>query len=765
MEKIKYTKGTVIYKAGEPVSTLGYISSGKVDILCDGFTLTMKPGCIIGLFEQAGAPYSFNYVASEDVTVAEYTYNSSADVSAIVEDFFSDCEMIVTASAALTISAFSRYSYYKKNSDKFINLISSSYNDYKNICSMYRLNIQAFPLADELAPYTPDEAVPEWINDYYDQIEIMPKHIKQDFFGIHASLGTSYLLESSQHIKIFLSMCAEICGYTNSLIDKYFVGKKGDIFDLYMNLQDIAEKSGTDRSIFDEIHEQIEIYISELGKNPLVSNSDILKKYSGYLSEREKEETDDESMAALSYDRIDHSLDTILSFSNLDDAEADRFRYLVKQYRALPDKNSQLDEDHKLRQEISKYFFDIYEAAVISSMENTKIPTILKMFFYFGYMDEGLIGKDNAMLLYDMAENINYSGQNGIYTIYDWLTSIYRGEHEPSINEFDQDYVTYLRTQRQSGYISEEMEKRYLTSPKEKMRFELMNFFKTAMKISSGRNTGFCPLLSQHNVIRPLEKVVVSAADINKGWDTIKAIDYSLFYRECMYQNLDYKITRDTILLEVTPNIILMPGIGQRAGLWQETEGANRNSAGRMFLPIFLNEDLLDSQIKLAAEFRWNICKRVHGARWNDVTDHSLTSEYFDYLQFYRKNSELSPDTKEKIRSQLNTNKNIFKNVFMQDYKIWIKFEMNGSPRLNKYVKQILFTHCPPAKKVRDRLREHPLYKDMIILHENKAAKKFKVLGAYYTKFQKSDKATSEDNNLDSRLPAEIIRYVGYYRL
>ena len=67
-----------------------------------------------------------------------------------------------------------------------------------------------------------------------------------------------------------------------------------------------------------------------------------------------------------------------------------------------------------------------------------------------------------------------------------------------------------------------------------------------------------------------------------------------------------------------------------------------------------MEEDLTKTIIKLCGEFRWELCKRIQGARWNDISEHSLTSEYFDYVQYYRKNNELSPEAKEKIKNDMN---------------------------------------------------------------------------------------------------------------
>lgn len=754
METLRFEGNSIIHSPADTVNTLAVVLDGRVDMIGDGFTLPLKKGCILGLCEQAGSPYSYTYKALDTVTLCVYTYSNSSDYMNVLESLFNNCETLISANAALVLAASSKYNYFKKYSAKFLKTLQDSYEKYKEVCNMYRMQILSFPFIDELTEYVPEVEIAEWINDYYDQITIMPKDIKQNFYGTHPSLGTAMLMEAATHISKLLSVCTELSLHTEHLIERYFSGKVGDIADLYVKLADTAAKSKADKSINQEITENIGIYISELGKNPLISQKILLKKYGDILENDNLASQTKDVEGIPSYEKVENSMETILDLTSLDEAEKDRFRSLVKQFRALPDKNSTNDEDNKLRQEISKSFFDVYEAAINDNIDNSNIPTILKMFFYYGYIDENLIGKDNALTLYDMAESTDADGSQGVYTMFHWLKTVYKGINEPSRNEFDQDYPAYLRSQKQSGYITEEMEKRYLSSPRERMRFEMLNFFRNGVRMASGRPTVFCPLLSQHNIIRPLESINVTAEKILNGWKDITKYDYSCFYRPCFYSNPDYKLTRENILLEVLPNVILMPTIGQRGGLWQETAGVTRDTASRMFLPAFLNEDLLATQQKLAAEFRWNICKKVQGARWNDVTDHSLTSDYFDYLQFYKKNNELSAEAKEKVRNQLANNRNNFRNVFVADYLTWLKYEMKGAPHANKLVKRILFTYCPPSKEVRAQLATSPLYKEQIVLHEAKATKKHKVLGSYYAKFSK-----------DNSLPIEITKYVDYFTL
>ena len=139
---------------------------------------------------------------------------------------------------------------------------------------------------------------------------------------------------------------------------------------------------------------------------------------------------------------------------------------------------------------------------------------------------------------------------------------------------------------------------------------------------------------------------------------------------------------------------------------------------------------------RLTGEFRWEMCKRVQGARWNDMSERSLTSEYFDYIQFYKKNNELTPDAKDKIKSAMQKAKNSYKEMFVRDYITWIVYEGNSSPRLNKVARNILFTYCPFSKEIRTKLRANPLYKDILDRYDILNAQKLHHMSNLYQKIQ-----------------------------
>ena len=368
----------------------------------------------------------------------------------------------------------------------------------------------------------------------------------------------------------------------------------------------------------------------------------------------------------------------------------------------------------RLRKKLTAEFYELYSLVFERASDIPYIPLPVKMFLYFGYVDEELAGTANCIKLYNLACGIEDGDSFGVYTLYHWLMAIYNGEKEPSRNEFDEDFTDFIHKQKANGSLSGSQLTALENDPMSKVNYELKNMFPQVNKMTCGRITTFCPLFSADNVLKDLNSAFVTTAQISRAFEMIKSIDYSAFYRESLdYENLD-AMGKETIHLEFMPDIILMPNVGIRGVMWQEIEGKKRNTPGRMFFSIFHMEDINTSLVRLTGEFRWEMCKRIEGNRWNDVSERSLTSEYFDYIQFYRKNHDLSSEAKEKVRSSLQRAKNSFKEMFVRDYIIWVLFEGNGSPRLNRVARKILFTYCPFPATLAASMEQNPIYTELL---------------------------------------------------
>ncbi len=240
--------------------------------------------------------------------------------------------------------------------------------------------------------------------------------------------------------------------------------------------------------------------------------------------------------------------------------------------------------------------------------------------------------------------------------------------------------------------------------------------------------------------------MAVTVEKLEDELNKVRKVDFSAFFREVNFSGDGKDILNHELLMsEVLPDIILMPNAGTRAMMWQETADKRRDTPARFLFPIFTAASLEDMMVETVARYRWEMCRKIQGVRWNDIREKSLTSEYCDYLQFYRKNRDLSTDAKDKLKTAIQRAKNNYREVFVKDYQGWINYESKGSFRLNKVAREILIVYCPFAKDIRAALKVNPMYQTSIPKFERDNAKKAQRLTALYDKYQKAGGEITEE--------------------
>lgn len=413
-------------------------------------------------------------------------------------------------------------------------------------------------------------------------------------------------------------------------------------------------------------------------------------------------------------EELKNSAEQIFAFSGLKQSSIDSFQRSLQAYKDMPQKTLSDDSARVLRHDLSSKFYALYEAVFTTFVKTGKLPAVVRMFLEFGYLDETLAGWENSLYLYQLVQNMPTNPNDGVYSFFQWLLAIYAGKKEPSRNELDMDYHEYLREQKRMKKISPEQESELLKNGLSRVSFEIHNLFVSANRITFGQPTMFCPIFSGHTVFKSLDSCVVTADKIREELDNIRGKDFGAYYRETLYANPEKGLNGLMIRREVLPDIILMPNVGSRGLMWQEIEGRKRDTPARMLLSLFHTEELQKTLMEMTGDFRWEMCKRIQGGRWNDLSEPSLTSEYCDYVQFFKRNRELSSDTKEKIKLQLGRARNNYRQMFSSDYVLWLKYESTGAPRLNKVVREIMAVYCPFPAGIRTKIGVNPLYKESI---------------------------------------------------
>lgn len=730
MGKREIKKGEIIHNETELVGSAEILLSGSVNASNLNVAFTLSAGSIIGFLESPKTLYAMKYVAAEDCVVYEYPFEKMEDLEKIIISNAKIAPNLVAASLHSFAQISQNYSKLLKDSEEIYSFIKNSYVSYEELCASLNVSMQTLQSLEGIEAYTEDETVPDWKIKYFQTARTMAPEIRKAAFSA-PYLAFGMIMDARDASLTCLGQMNLVNDYLYDVSSYVISSSAGDFFDLYSNLVFKASKNPfADTTKVEAAVSKLIIFMQD---SKYVSKAVVDKRIAEYRERLQNiedmllsEDENAENYSKDACDAVENSLKQILDYAGYEENEAAEFTRFVEEYKALSDKNSTEDGPRKLRREISTHFYNVYAKIFEKTKDNaiSQIPVLIKMFLYFGHVDEELSGLDNSTQLYEMARTLPVDPEGKVLTAYEWLLKIYHGEEEPSKNEFDLDYLGYLREERHSGNITAKEEEALKKDINNKVLFEIKNVFTLGNRITYGRITTFCPLFSEHNVLRPLDVMHLTPKKVYEIFDQIRAIDFNCFYRDVLYTNPKIGIPREYVAKEVLPYVILMPNVGNRGSLWQEISGVKRDTPGRMLMSILPSEDPTDTFIKLAGEFKWELCKRIQGVHWNDVTDPSLTAEYCDYLQFYRKNSELSSDAKEKIKVSIQKAKNNFRNVFVADYLLWIKYEGNGSPRLNRYVRNIMFRYCPFPAEVRAQVASNPLYSEILERYKTKSAQR-----------------------------------------
>ncbi|MDY4697437.1 MAG: hypothetical protein SO362_06080 [Selenomonas montiformis] len=660
MDKITIKKGQVLHQSGDAVRTLEILLAGTLILEdCDDIEIPLSSGSIIGASYQPEETYTFDYTAGSDATLLVLDYQSDEDILEAVTNTPAIAPVIAATSMKNAAAMLAALSSSSEAAEALCRELAYQYREYTFMCVKLHQAPERFAFVEALS-------APE-------------------------ASGLSSSWEAS--------LCHSCCDQQEALKQGFYP------LDLNFCMGTVMQASSLERKIRHEL-EGYAAFIEQT-KTAASSFTDAYYQVKARL-DTQLRGTAEERPA------IQNALDMILAFSGVARETADAFRKDVRTYTATKDRLAKSDEMRQLRRRIADNFYQIYEAAFFKSMETENVPIEVRMFFLFGFVDEELAGRSNTELLYRTAVSWQEDSEGRILSIYDWLTKIFNGAAVPSKNEFDNDWNEYLREEQRSGALSSEQAETLQSDTRAMVRFEIQNMFRMANRTTHGRLASFVPIFHAQDVIRPLDQCLADPARVRDAFQRVIDIDYSCFYRPALTAFSEFKIPHFVYHTEVLPYIILLPNFGSRGLMWQEIEGARRSTPAHMMLSVFHSEDLYETAIRMCSMFRWEMCRRIQGVRYADISEPSLTSEYTNYLQFYRRNSYLSSDVKDRIKLSLQKARNDYKKVFMADYEKYIQNEACGLSKLTKAAREILFRYCTFSKKIREERAASPQYRQLM---------------------------------------------------
>ena len=742
MTVMKLEKGQYLAGKGEPMNAVHILLKGSVTLKTEYSSLKLESGSVIGLMAGVTGFYECDYVTNEECMLASYSYESPDDYNTIFEEQPQYGYAFLHAALTQAVVIMQTFKRKYEKADTIADFITQQINEYDAMCMQSGFEALDMEHMEELQLISLPEYITDWEMNYIADLLSHPKKNLSFFYKDKKGLCIGEIIRIASDSRNMLANLDALSEYFQKA-KEYLICENEDLVELWYDLSmKLAENEESYLLAKVKVHE-LQEFLESTGlftKEEVVErirhyNKMDFDKYVLTQKQAEKEKAiakEQVQSVAMSPEQILTTDITthVMKYAGFGEEDIAKCKHLLKLYDTVAETGDTSNEAQRVRKELTALYYDMYEKAFFRTVKEKKVDSILELFFQFGILDIDLAGKENVAAVIPVLEQLKEQQKkqkedlaNGVmavrtYTIYQWLCMIYHGEKEPSKNEFDVDYSGDLLEQRKQHRITREQENILKHDQDKKVQFEINNLFRNTNRATSGRITTFCPIFHKKDFIRNAEDMLITTEKAQNAIDDIRLIDYSCFYREVFFVDQAHGIERAEIMKEVMPELILMPNIGSRAMMWQETAGVKRDTPARFVFPIMTIADFAQMMLEVVGRYRWEICRKIMGVRWNDIREKSLTSEFYDYVQFYRKNRELSAQAKEKVKADLVHAKNNYREVFVSDYVSWMKYEAQGSVRLNKVSRKIISDYVPFAKATRAKLTENPMFRDLFAQSE-----------------------------------------------
>lgn len=448
--------------------------------------------------------------------------------------------------------------------------------------------------------------------------------------------------------------------------------------------------------------------------------------------------------------QYNNSLNQILDFAVMGNDFRKDLLTMLNNFKKMENPFDGESDTRKVRRQISNLYWTLYNQVFIRTKKSKSVPMPVKLMLLYGFLDEKLLDEGQLPVLHRFAQD-KYKPNAPILYEYEFLSRIYAGKDEPSVNEMGLTYEKNLREMSKTSRKGEDPSE-HAREPGFMVDYEIHNMLNSTTSIISGSRSTAFPILCSHLVKGDPASLLVTKSKLEKTFAALVDSDYSAFYRETVLKIND---AREVIEEEIWPYLIILPVYGTKTMMWQEIVGTNKRSRARIVVPAFFSGDLTKSLAHTIAIFRWELNRTTKGGLWADPVEGGITGAYNDYIQFFKKNSKLSVEAKQKIHERLRSLRNNVREVFAEDYVTWQTYEKEGIMKMNAIVRDIFYRFVPFKKDVRDNLAKMPAFADCANRFKNIRARTF---GNFDRKFKKYQAP-------DGTYPPEIEKFLNYLQM
>jgi len=762
----KFAPGDRLFGESDPAGVFCLVLRGKVRVSNKGFSLILGVGALLGELPGAAEEVKYSCEATEEVSAYCFAAKDSAALRSVLGSNKDYCGVTVYSHSRFVQELYKRYDKTRTFAAKLHDTVSHAYSGYSSLGGG-GMKVAAVPGLVSLEAFEPEAEINE------KKTEILLEYAKIPYEGIKAFysgsdlLTTEILLEMIRTEVFLCDLLSDLADYCFAVLDRVTAGN--GLGQGLLAAGSTLRKKGQKTSDAEAILNSLVAVCAEASKTfdeEVVSASGfnaghlagLVKEYAGGKDfslgndgkDDVKMQTKDVAKAVAG---LKGSFETIAAYGEMEAAEKAELRDLLDKFLYAQDRDSSDDEMRKLRRNLAEKVYVLYEKVFVNSVETGNTPLAVDLFLEYGFLEEKLLTEEELTSLVSIEKPVS-SGPCQVYTVREWLTRVYNGLEEPSRNDMGLDFAEHLREQKKQGKLNDAEIKSMMSDGSKKLHYEIREVLFHGVRVVNGSLTTFVPVLHSGMMLSSIEEAYCDAQKINNCIEDLLNIDYSVFHREALYVNKEKGIEKEYMMKQVFPIFILYPTVGRNCIMWQEITGRKRDTVGRFLMPAFTFTSIREMVIKAFGQFRWALCKTIQGPSWNNIQVHSLTSEYADYIQFYKKNRDLSDERKEKVKLQIQRGRNNLREIFTLDYEVWIKSEANGAVKLNKVAREMLATYCPFMAPIRAQVEKQPIYEEAFARFERERNKKIHELELRYKAIE----------NKIGELPEELVQTMVFYK-
>lgn len=516
MTALELKKGEHLVRKGEATKAIYIVLRGSVYLKTEYNQITLGSGSVLGFMLGLSEEYVCDYVAAENSLIASYKYESPKDYKTIFKEQPKYCYAFLHAAIMQYRTIYDTYRALHDAAKDIAHFIAKQFGEYELYCSQNHFEQKEVTIG-ELEDFVEPEPIKSWEFGYFKELVEVPEKNLRFFYGEKEDMTIGVLIQIAEIMTRMISNMDALMEYMQRA-KELLLCEDEDLLEIWYDLAMKLAVRGDDVASVDNRVKELEEFLKHTGfyKEDAITTRmnyynavDFSNFETPEIVLEDDENIDGEVAEELSRAQILKTDFTtyIMNYAGYEKEEIEQCKALLKEYDAIAEVQDYTPEMQKVRKSVTKIFYEIYEKAFLRAVNARTISTIMKLYFHFGVLDLQMAGEehlDELMAFCELLDNQwrdqkerDAAGESfsHVYSAYQWLCLVYRGEKEPSKNEFDVDYAGHLLEMRKSKEITREEENKLKRDQLKKVQFEIHNMFMSNNRITYGRITSFCPVL------------------------------------------------------------------------------------------------------------------------------------------------------------------------------------------------------------------------------------------------------------------------------